>query len=563
MYYGNKRWELYQSRKKDVVLNPGIINKLWMFSCFPGWIRYKLSRNRIKRIQEKILHKIIKKNQDCDFGLKHSFCSISNVNDYKKKVPLSTYDDYEESIQSICNGENRILTVEDVKLLEPTSGSTSASKLIPYTRSLKKDFQKGISPWIFDLFLHNPKLMDGSAYWSVSPALQTEEMINSKISIGFESDTSYLTDYAQRFLKIVMAVPNEVKMIKDIQSFQYVTLLFLLAREDLRLISIWNPTFLMILFDLLIKWWDSLLSDLSNRKIRPPSEIDDKLKSYLEKKLNVGTKRLQVLRQCSPNQIKNIWPSLDLVSCWSNASSEVFCKKMKEEYLPDISIQGKGLIATESFVSFPLYEKEGSVLSINSHFFEFKPINDRDNTLLAHELELNKKYEVIITTNGGLYRYQLHDQIEIIDFDLQVPIIRFIGRGNNISDLFGEKLNEIFVEKTVKNLMRANKLKPNFVMVAPEKSNNSYRYILFLDISFPNKDTITSLELEFDRNLRKNFHYNYCRKLKQLKKANIKTVDRNATKKILELDIKNGIKLGDIKPKILRSTTGWKNILLR
>ena len=53
------------------------------------------------------------------------------------------------------------------------------------------------------------------------------------------------------------------------------------------------------------------------------------------------------------------------------------------------------------------------------------------------------------------------------------------------------------------------------------------------------------------------------RKLKQLKKANIKTVDRNATKKILELDIKNGMKLGDIKPKILRSTTGWKNILLR
>jgi len=538
-----------------------IINKIWMLSCFPGWLGYKFSRNRIEKVQKKLLNKIIKKNRKTNFGLKHSFDLINNISDYVREVPLSNYEDYEKSIQSICKGESGILTSEDIKIFEPTSGSTSTSKLIPYTESLKKDFQKGISPWIFDLFLHKPTLMDGSAYWSVSPALQTAETVNSKVPIGFDSDTAYLSSYVQRFLNIVMAVPNEVKMIKDISSFKYVTLLFLLSRENLRLVSVWNPTFLMILLDSLDEYWNALLNDLSIDEINPPVKIDYKLKKKLEKQLNVNKKRLKTLKQYRPNQFKKIWPNLELVSCWTNGSSKSFYQKIRNEYFPDILIQGKGLIATEGFVSFPLWGKKGSVLSINSHFFEFQPINDKSQTLLAHELELNKKYKVIITTNGGLYRYQLHDQIEIIDFDIETPIIRFIGRDNSISDLFGEKLNEIFVEKIVMELMKSNNLKPNFILVAPEECNNAYRYILFLDISFTNQSNITILGADFDKELRKNYHYNYCRNLKQLRKAKIRIVNKDAGKRLIEIDFKNGMRLGNVKPRILRSTTGWEKIL--
>ena len=57
-------------------------------------------------------------------------------------------------------------------------------------------------------------------------------------------------------------------------------------------------------------------------------------------------------------------------------------------------------------------------------------------TVLAHELELNKQYEVVLTTSGGLYRYKLRDIIEVMGFDEGVPLFRFVGKAGYISDLF-------------------------------------------------------------------------------------------------------------------------------
>ncbi len=537
-----------------------VINRIWKATCAPHWLSYQNARRNILNAQNKILDKIINKNTNTRFGINHSFSTIKSIDEFRTQVSLSTYDDYIQDIKDIGSGQTAVLTKEPVCLFEPTSGSTTATKLIPYPKGLKRDFQRGIGPWIYDLFSNRPDLMNGSAYWSVSPSLIINNSLAGNIPVSFENDTSYLGVFNDRLLSRIMAVPNEIKHVKNIQSFQYVSLLFLLSKMDLKLISVWNPTFLTILFDRMYEWWDSLISDMKIGQINPPVEIAPHIKIVLEKKLYFNQSRIEELSTLGRIDITAIWPNLSLVSCWIDGPASIFADSLKKNYLPNVEIQGKGLLATEGFVSFPLWGQEGSALSINSHFFEFLPVDSNDKTMLAHELELDGQYEVVITTSGGFYRYQLHDQIQVVGFDHQVPMMRFMGKADSVSDLFGEKLSEGFVNEIVQRFLKFYHLNATFTMIAPEQENDQYRYILFMDEIPSDPYKIRELELDLDKQLRCNYHYDYCRNLGQLNNAKIRLVPADAAKRVLEND-RRGMKLGNIKPAILRSTTGWADVL--
>src|SRR5262249_44287427 len=105
------------------------------------------------------------------------------------------------------------------------------------------------------------------------------------------------------------------------------------------------------------------------------------------------------------------WPNLQLISCWADAGAAVHVPALREAF-PKVEIQSKGLIATEAFVSLPLFSYDGAALAIRSHFFEFEEISTTGRCRLAHEIERGGRYRVIVTTAGGLYRYQLRDEIE-------------------------------------------------------------------------------------------------------------------------------------------------------
>src|SRR6185369_1456475 len=99
------------------------------------------------------------------------------------------------------------------------------------------------------------------------------------------------------------------------------------------------------------------------------------------------------------------------------------------------SIQSKGLLATEAFVSIP-WEAQHPV-AVMSHFFEFASANGE--ILLAHELRHGETYSVIVTTAGGLWRYRLGDLVEVDGLAAATPSLRFLGRGTSVTDLCGEK----------------------------------------------------------------------------------------------------------------------------
>jgi hypothetical protein len=220
-----------------------------------------------------------------------------------------------------------------------------------------------------------------------------------------------------------------------------------------------------------------------------------------------------------------------------------------------VTIQPKGLLATEAFVSFPLVGKTGGALAVTSHYFEF--LTETGDILLAHQLEKGKNYSVIVTTGGGFYRYQLNDIVEVTDFYYQIPCLKFIGKADYISDHFGEKLNEQFVANTLERLFNKNQITPTFVMLAPEEDGD-FHYTLYLEL--PNQQTLeltNHLTTELDFALRENFHYDYCRRLGQLGEVRLVQVTRGAEVYIQACQAR-GQKLGNIKPAILQKSTGWR-----
>lgn len=502
-----------------------------------------------------------------DFGTKHNFALIKDINEFRQRVPISTYDSYDEFIRIIRRGTKNVLTKEDITLLEPTSGSSSHSKYVPYNNSLKEEFRNGLIPWLYDIYSKRPKLLSGAAYWSITPILNNKKAGKGKIAVGFEDDTEYFGFPQNLLVKLALAVPSDISKIRNIIAFKYITLLFLLKNKNLTFISIWNPTFLKFLFESLNKWSGFLVEDIKNGTITPPVNIDAKTKNRLLKKLQKDEKRaIEIARildvwktrkmESGKSMYKDIWPNLELISCWTDGNSAQY-KGIVEDLFPGIEIQGKGLIATEGFVSLPLTGEKAPILAVNSHFFEFIDIQTGD-IKLAHELTVNKKYSVVITTSGGLYRYRLQDVIQVIGYKGQAPLLRFINKENNISDIFGEKINQGQVSIIFKKLLKHYNIDVNFFMLSYYDDTNNNSYVIYLE--FKKQYPIKKLKLfreVFEKELRKNYHYNYCRILNQLAKVRLFRIKSNGINCFIHTNQKMGQKLGNIKPMALSKDFDW------
>lgn len=369
--------------------------------------------------------------------------------------------------------EQELLLDEPVERWEETSGSSGAKKRIPYTRTLRRQFERAIAPWIVNLFTTHPRAFAGEAYWSISP--------------GAESDEEILGPFQRRLVRAVQAVPPSVRLTNE--NFREETLRHLTRCRTLSLISVWHPSFL-----------DLLVGDLDTEKT---------------------------------------WPHLRVISCWADANAAGPAAALAKKF-PHATIQPKGLLSTEGFVTIP-YDGE-NVLAYRSHFYEFR---DGATVFLAHELEVGKRYDVILTTGGGLYRYDTEDVVEVTGYRGQAPVLRFIGRAQHVSDHFGEKLNEIFVRERMQTALEGT---PHaFAMLACDRD----AYVLYIDSDAPLGFAVTTLEAA----LRESHHYDLVRRLGQLGPLRVLRV-RDAASTYLR--VKSATQtLGDIKIPALDREQGW------
>ena len=521
-----------------------LANTAWLATSTPAYFRYLRALQHPEQTQREMLARLLSSNGDSAYGRAHHFGQMRNYEQFRERVPIVDYEDVEPWISRIMRGEKSVLTSEHVTRLVPTGGSSGGRKLIPYTASFQRELNAAIGPWMLELCRERPAIAGGPAYWSISPSVP-EMSVPSAVPIGFEDDSAYLGGVARRLAEATFAVPNALRLVGDVETSRYLTLLFLLRQRGLRLVSVWHPSFLVLMLDALCASWDELLADVKNGGCKRASGLPAKVRACIS--AEPMRQRASELRSLAPSDIRAIWPQLKVVSCWGDAQSALPLAELRKR-LPGISIQNKGLLATEAVVSIPFRGRHP--LAIRSHFFEFE--NSRGDVLLAHELCEAEEYSVIVTTGGGLWRYRLGDIVKVDGFVGSTPSIRFLGRGGSTSDLCGEKLTEIFVTRAIAAACEACSCAPSFALLAPERSaEGKWRYTLFCDGRFSE-----SFADVLDDELRKNPHYSLCRDLGQLAPLQCSSVPGGA---YFRAGMEAGQRIGEIKPRALSSRTDLRN----
>jgi len=514
-----------------VRLDAAIANVAWLATSLPEWLRFNHAASRVEATQRSLLSNYVRRNAETEFGKAHDFKAIRNYEAFAARVPTRTYDDYQHWIEQIAAGSQNILTTERVNLLEPTSGSSGAEKWVPYTRTLQAEFRRAVATWITGNFLATPELIGGRAYWSLTPQAQRDRKGMTNVPVGFDEDSAYLGGLAQHLIDRTLATSPDLKDVSDIDSFWHMTSLQLLQCRDLRLISVWHPSYALLLLQHMRRNWSELLDNLQS----------------------VDQSRSRELAKLGADNPTAIWPALKLISCWGDAHAAACLPDIRAEF-PGVQLQPKGLVATEAFGTLPLGDMRP--LAVRSHFFEFRDESDRIHP--AWMLEEGKIYSLIVTTGGGLYRYELRDLVELTGYFRDVPSLRFIGKEDNVADHFGEKLNENFVTACMNAVFERHNIKPQFAMLAIDKSGRTPGYALYIESGSLLPE---SLDADLDGELKQNPHYDLCTHLGQLSPLQVVEIAGRAYEIYSQVLMKRGMRLGDIKPTTLSRLTDWSQHL--
>jgi hypothetical protein len=302
--------------------------------------------------------------------------------------------------------------------------------------------------------------------------------------VGLGGDAAYFgADLAPLVLE-TLAVPPETGADGDVERWRAATCEHLAACRDLALISVWSPTFLL---------------GLAEHVALDPA----------------------------------------VISCWDQASSRPYAQELRRRY-PRARLQGKGLLATECVVSIPLEGLEWPVLAVDSGYFEFL-----DNAGRAHEaadLELGADYEVLMSTEGGLYRYAIGDRVRVHGYTGEAPMLEFLGRVAAV-DLCGEKLTEAFIIQALAPFGL------KFALLSPVLQGKA-GYALIVDAAEVRPEKVADLAQDAERALAANPQYALARRLYQL--APLAVVRRERPLDAwMRGRLGRGQRLGDIKPPVL------------
>ena len=481
--------------------------------------------------QRLLLKLLLRRNAASAFGREFSFSTIGSAEEFRARVPFGGYSVMEPYIHRCRAGESNVLACQPIKFAELTGGSSGSQKIIPYTLFGLEGFRRALWPWLADLLRQRPNLYGGSAYFAMSPVGRTAGEKIGELPLGSPTNFAYFGPLSP-YLERISAVPPSIRFTKDFQSWQRHTCLGLLADENLSLIWVWSPTFLT-----------ELLREMHSGAAEMISALERLLHEKYSGDRERAERRLGVvsgaLAKSTPDW-EAIWPRLDTISCWTDASSQFFSHELQQNF-PRVFIQPKGLMSTEAAVSFPYRGGMGAILAILSVFFEF--IADDDTPRFAWQLEDGSTYRVIVTTASGLYRYDTGDVVMVVGRTESTPRLKFIGRSGAVSDLCGEKLTESFVTRA---LARTRLLPSTYVVVVPVSSSNPH-YKIYIDGPPLGDDAQRVLAREIDAELCANPQYAYARQIGQLRDLRLQFVC-DLYGHIKRFKMSDGVSLAGLKP---------------
>lgn len=361
------------------------------------WTDGQKVRNRLEditynpmRCQEEFVMRLVRENSTTAYGQTHGFKNIQNIDDFRNRVPLTTYNDYIPYIGRVVNGERNVLTAYLTEHISTLDGY----RRLPQSRwSMQTSFDYSFCAGFY-IAGHHGYLTDGMTLNLVDNCM---DRLPSGLTVGnmlgrlltkrdFDNDQVYV-------------IPIDVANSHGRTDILYLRALFALKQRKVSLAICDHYCEMVELLRYIEKHWPTLAEDIEhgNPYIQPDPERADKIREIMEPH-HIGTQ-----------MVDQLWPMLRCIMVYDVDNLGVGFELLRTYCGSQVHYVFSGISSPEGTFSTVLnIDDPQTALIPDSVFYEFKPkdVQNYHQLLTLDQLEIGRSYEPVITTLSGLYRYK-------------------------------------------------------------------------------------------------------------------------------------------------------------
>jgi hypothetical protein len=348
-------------------------------------------------VQREGLNKLLKSASDTEWGRMYNYKEIENNRQFAERVPLQDYESMKPFIDKMRKGEHQVLWNTEIKWFAKSSGTTSdKSKYIPISNeSLEECHFKGGKDML-SIYCNNfpeTQLFTGKSL-TLAGSLRTVQGLET----AYDGDLSAVIVQNLPFLAELARTPN----------------------SEITLMEGWNEK--------IEKLAEATINENVTSLAGVPSWMLILLRYILQKK--------------HVKNIHEVWPNLE-VYFHGGVNFSPYVNNFKSIIPKDIFYL-ETYNASEGFfgIQDQINSKDFLLMldyGIYYEFIPFVPNNTSSNkTILLQDVELHIDYAMVISTNGGLWRYQIGDTIQFTS--LNPYRFKIVGRTKHFINAFGEEL---------------------------------------------------------------------------------------------------------------------------
>ncbi|AIJ36934.1 GH3 auxin-responsive promoter family protein [Flavobacterium psychrophilum] len=353
-------------------------------------------------VQEELLINLIRSSENTIIGKQYGFDSIKSYHTFQERVPVSTYEDLEPLIERTRKGEQQVFWQEPIKWFAKSSGTTNAkSKFIPVSNSALEDCHYKGSKDLLCLYLNNNE--NSQLFTGKSLRLGGSKQLYEDNNTFFGDLSAILIDNMPFWAEFSSTPSNKTSLMSD--------------------------------------WETKLLAIVNETKIENVTSFAG-VPSWMMVLLN------KVLEETGKNNLFDVWANLE-VYFHGGVSFDPYRDRYKK-ILPKQDFKYYEIYnASEGFFAIQDLNNSNDLLLMLDYgiFYEFISMDifgtPNEKIIRLAEVEINKNYAIVITTNSGLWRYLIGDTVRFTS--LNPYRIRITGRTKHHINVFGE---ELMVENT-------------------------------------------------------------------------------------------------------------------
>ena len=399
----------------------------------------------IQQIQTDLLQDLLAAHADSAYGATHGFAKVTGPADYAE-LPFMTYDSV-VGVEDYWSKPTNY-TTDRLAAYFLTSGSSATPKRIPVTSSLVRQKARAFGLYWDAIYRDHPALKTGRFIANFGDSGHSERGADN---VPEMSETTFWNQRMQGFQKSDRwPIPRQLVAIESAQD-RYYAAARLALQGDLHCLMSLNPSTLVKFCETIDNARESLAAGLTagtwgraslDARTDLPAKLADRL----------ATKPAAAARLRAPTapglhwQLRDLWPTLELILCWQSELVGPYLDLLRRH---TVGVDFRDYItqSSECIMAIPMGDNEpGGLLAYTSHYYEFIPAANVDEThpraVPAWALEAGQRYELVVTTGGGLYRYRTADCMEVVRIQDGIPHLSFQYRFGRTSSITGEKLTE-------------------------------------------------------------------------------------------------------------------------